>query len=481
MKTGVLGKFIKGAEGSVAVMAALGMMAFLGMASLAVDLGQLYTVRNEIQNSADAAALAAAGNLIKDQGGEAVRDSAAATEAARTVAQRQSELLGLPAVPVEDRTDLTILFGEWNLNASPATAWTEIGTSCGSYSNANAVQVTLRRASGLTYGPVANLFASILSFSTSNVQATAIAYLGYTTSAGTGTVEVPVAVPSSVLTAANAQDRPWFARLFCSEAAASAPTTVTFKDLGSDTFYQNNLGKPQFDLAKAYMFIVNQSDSVPGTVVNNLKKNYTSGTPVRPIERGTRLYPLSEYQWASNIKTIFQTFKSAYDANKGKYDEKRKYQNPAGKWRVYVPVYTDNNPVAQGMFEKLMHLGRLFAPGVPQAHACFKFWSQSYPGGNVPIYTSGFANVDITDVTYVSTCDDCSPYAPAESNNVYYSSAVDCMVNNPNSCRNVNSVTVEIPVDSSTVSPPGSFSGGSSNAGTYGGPGALATIPRLVK
>lgn len=89
---------------------------------------------------------------------------------------------------------------------------------------------------------------------------------------------------------------------------ARGPYQTTFKDLGSGTFYQSNLQKPQFDKAKAYMVIVNQSDSVPSTVVNNVKRNYTSGSAIRPSERGTRLYPISEYQWASNIKDIFSAF-----------------------------------------------------------------------------------------------------------------------------------------------------------------------------
>ena len=65
-------------EGAVAVISALGLVAFLGMVSLVIDMGRLYTVRNELQNVADAAALAAAGNLMHDYGAGAVRDAAAA-------------------------------------------------------------------------------------------------------------------------------------------------------------------------------------------------------------------------------------------------------------------------------------------------------------------------------------------------------------------------------------------------------------------
>jgi Flp pilus assembly protein TadG len=60
-----LKKFVQGAEGSIMVLTALGLVAFLGLASLAVDMGHLYVVRNELQNTADAAALAGASNLIQ--------------------------------------------------------------------------------------------------------------------------------------------------------------------------------------------------------------------------------------------------------------------------------------------------------------------------------------------------------------------------------------------------------------------------------
>ncbi len=310
------------------------------MVSLAIDMGHLYTTRNELQNVADAAALAAAGNLIHDYGAGAVRDAAAAQQSAMTVAQRQSQLSGQPTVGDADRNDLTIIFGEWNIKAgNPNTAWTEIGPNCGSDSNANAVKVTLRRASGTVYGPATNFFAGILGFNTSQVSATAIAYLGYTTSTPTGTVTVPLALPDTILTAAKQDNTRWWASLLSpKEAIASAPKAVTFKDLGSDTFYTNNLNKPQFDTQKAYMFLVNPSDSVPDTVINNLKKNYTSGTPIRAIDRGSQLYPLSEYQWASNIKSIFQAFKSSFTAKK---------DPQTGKWQVIVPIYSTQNPLAQ--------------------------------------------------------------------------------------------------------------------------------------
>ena len=219
-KVKVFGKLMRRTEGSVAVITAIGIVAFFGMVSLAIDMGHLYTTRNELQNVADAAALAATGNLIHDYGAGAVRDAAAAQQAALTVAQRQSQLSGQTAVGDADRNDLSIIFGAWDIyKGNPATAWTEIGPTCSSDSNANAVKISIRRASGTVYGPVSNFLGGILGFNTSEVGAKAIAYLGYTHEVPTATVKVPLTLPDTVLTASKADSaglpgcwgpgRPW--------------------------------------------------------------------------------------------------------------------------------------------------------------------------------------------------------------------------------------------------------------------------------
>ncbi len=66
-------KFIKQTEGAAAIIIACSLVALIAVASLAIDMGQLYTVRNQLQNVADAAALAGVGQLIqKDASGNAV-------------------------------------------------------------------------------------------------------------------------------------------------------------------------------------------------------------------------------------------------------------------------------------------------------------------------------------------------------------------------------------------------------------------------
>ena len=63
-----LRNLIKGEKGVIAVAIAVALPVLVGMAGVAVDLGLVYSARSELQNAADAAALAAAGVMIVDDG-----------------------------------------------------------------------------------------------------------------------------------------------------------------------------------------------------------------------------------------------------------------------------------------------------------------------------------------------------------------------------------------------------------------------------
>jgi len=479
-------RLIHRTEGSVAIITAIGLVAFLGMASLAIDMGHLYTVRNELQNVADAAALAAAGNLIHDYGAGAVRDAAAAQQAALTVAQRQSQLSGQPAVGDVDRNDLNIIFGAWNIYAgNPSTAWTEIGPTCSSDSNANGVKVTILRASGTVYGPVSNFFGGIMGFNTSQVAAIAIAYLGYTHEVPTATVKVPLTLPDTVLTASKGRSG-WFARMLGPrEAVATTTKEYVFKDTGGN-LVDNNVTTAPIDTTHAYLFTVGENDSVPGTIWDILTKvytpNYTSRNPVyvEDLKLGQEIHTRSEFKYGSSyISPIFQRLQKAYNyTTTGNANT----APPAGTaWRVTLPVYgTTPNPAAsrqrQGNF---ILLARFMAPFWPsEAYACY-----TMPPPKT--YVNGFVNADITNVTYSSSGDDGNYTYPITINQVTYNNKKDFLTNYPQSTWNLNSVTIQTVTDGSTVSPPGTTSGGPSNQvinpGAPGNTGAFASIPVLVK
>jgi Flp pilus assembly protein TadG len=66
-----VGRDRRGERGSVLAVSALGMLAFILATGLAIDISHLYLVRTELQNAADAAALAGASALNGDDGGVA--------------------------------------------------------------------------------------------------------------------------------------------------------------------------------------------------------------------------------------------------------------------------------------------------------------------------------------------------------------------------------------------------------------------------
>src|SRR5919106_5169857 len=59
----------KNERGSIVIMAAIGMLLLLLMVGLCIDVARIYTVRAELQNAADAAALTAATQLNGGDGG----------------------------------------------------------------------------------------------------------------------------------------------------------------------------------------------------------------------------------------------------------------------------------------------------------------------------------------------------------------------------------------------------------------------------
>lgn len=83
-------------KGTMLVLIAAGAVAIMGAAALAVDIGYFFTVRNQLQNAADAAALAAVQGLIADPGNYADNGTAkrwAIETAAKNLADGQPVIL----------------------------------------------------------------------------------------------------------------------------------------------------------------------------------------------------------------------------------------------------------------------------------------------------------------------------------------------------------------------------------------------------
>jgi Flp pilus assembly protein TadG len=170
-------------KGAVSVLVALTLPVLVGVAALAVDMANLHVVRNELQNAADAAALAGARALYSSANGSP--NWAGAQAQAEQFIQAAN---GNQAAGVFTKNGL-VQAGYWNL-AAPATGLQALPMTP-TANDAPAVQVTVRKAGVQNDGPVRTFLAGILGTFTVPLQATAVAGV---TSPGRALLTFPVAM-----------------------------------------------------------------------------------------------------------------------------------------------------------------------------------------------------------------------------------------------------------------------------------------------
>ncbi|MDI6451684.1 pilus assembly protein TadG-related protein [Anaerobaca lacustris] len=146
-------------KGIALVWAAMMILVMLLMVGLGIDMGKLAYNVHQLQNAADAAALAGAQVVRSDPG------------RARDLAQQFALANYTEGQPVEiDRNDENdeagdLVFGYWNKNTRVFTA------TSGNY---NAVKVVARRTD-MAHGPVALIFGSLVGINTADISREAIA------------------------------------------------------------------------------------------------------------------------------------------------------------------------------------------------------------------------------------------------------------------------------------------------------------------
>src|SRR5574337_179095 len=121
---------------AVAVYLAVSMTIIMGMAALAVDIGTLYDGQSELQRTADAAALAAASQLM----GEGATDAQQAAFAAADEVAQKNPVLG-ETVGVDSAADVVL-----GKSAYDGTTGRFVFQPSGEA--ADAVRVTVRRTEG---------------------------------------------------------------------------------------------------------------------------------------------------------------------------------------------------------------------------------------------------------------------------------------------------------------------------------------------
>ncbi|MBU1156491.1 MAG: Tad domain-containing protein, partial [Proteobacteria bacterium] len=190
---GKLGRLLKGERAGVAAVAAIMLTVMVGMIGAVVDLGLLYATKNELQNAADAAALAGASTLVTyDQDRNVMAQPDVAITTAQQVALANQALGVNLQLRLED-----ITLGLW---VEPDKDFDPDHICPSSDPNyLSACRVVVRR-DNLANSPVSTIFAGAVGFSVVNVTAMSTAYLGYPGSVGEGMVDLPIAVKEDALT-----------------------------------------------------------------------------------------------------------------------------------------------------------------------------------------------------------------------------------------------------------------------------------------
>jgi len=207
----------KNQRGATAIIVGASMFALVGFAALVVDLGNIYVARNELQNAADAGALAGARALYNATGTEINcfdvdgDDSKSANKVAYNVAtanfsQNQSaEVNWTPGSNIDNNIE-NVQRGHWSFGRRPedlakgfypkdSCALTELWNVSSDALDAdedfiNAVRVVARRQAT----PVASFFARIFGHEGFEVSAEAVGYIGFAGTINPKELDLPLAL-----------------------------------------------------------------------------------------------------------------------------------------------------------------------------------------------------------------------------------------------------------------------------------------------
>ena len=288
-------KPLENSRGVVAVMVAVTMMVLLAMAAAAIDIGHALVARNELQNVADAAALAGARTL------------GIAYEGMPTAAMGTYTLSGGDAAAVHTAVQNTaVLNAAAGVNIAVNAGDIQIGlwdsathTFTPTVSQPRAVRVTTRR-DGSGNGPISTFLAGVIGMTSINVNAVATAELTAIGSTPPGSLDLPLAISEL-----------FFSQYGCGDSIMVYPSNGTPQSCaGFTTFDQapsnNNT------MRNIINGMVNGSYQTPATTAGQTSLNFINGT-------------LSTGTWNSLV-TLFQQRSAG-----------------TGYWDALVPVYQGND------------------------------------------------------------------------------------------------------------------------------------------
>ncbi len=191
-------------KGAVIIFVAIAMTVFIGVCALALDLSHLYLVRNELQNAADAGALAGVRFLYNPDGFVNPLANVIARNAA--ISSDNGDVIANKA----DKIDVEVLAseverGHWSfadrtftprdsllpVTLAPPYSFSDLDTNP---DFVNAIRIVTRRGGGPENIPASSFFARFWGYLGFNLQAKAIAYIGFSQAVEPETVDKPIAI-----------------------------------------------------------------------------------------------------------------------------------------------------------------------------------------------------------------------------------------------------------------------------------------------
>ena len=208
MKKNLMSSILRNQRGAVAVIVGISIFMLVGFGALAVDIGHLHVARNELQNAADAGALAGARVLYNDDG--TAVNTGANQEAYDAATANKSEGTAVE-VNWSGGNDGDVQRGHWsfglaglergfypNASTTPVDLWNVSTADLDANLNfINAVRVVTRRTTQGT--PVASFFARIFGHENFELSAEAVGYIGFAGTLMPGDVDQPIAICSDTL------------------------------------------------------------------------------------------------------------------------------------------------------------------------------------------------------------------------------------------------------------------------------------------
>ena len=178
---------IRGQRGVTAIVVAIVLPVLIAVVALAVDIGYLAVTKNELQNIADASALAGArklGSIYEPMSYEDQQNYVCDPASIKAVVKEigwKNRAGGKDNIVINDGD---IIIGDWNGGAQTLTA---------TLNQPDAVEVTARRDGGAN-GPIVTFFARIFGIDTEDVVADATAALTGQVKAGEGGLPFPFGI-----------------------------------------------------------------------------------------------------------------------------------------------------------------------------------------------------------------------------------------------------------------------------------------------